>query len=236
MATPADRKRSLTPTGHGRRGSTREHRERRVDGSDDAAAGLGPGAAGRGESQFDRSAGAAALVLEPDAFLAPGGPQPSRTLGVPGRAGLLLVLALFFQGPLALLKQLFDLPGHVRLVRKATRRVWRAGRMVSIAIGFTVLSWTASQALVFIRDSGRRLDLILLTKSRRPGELALEQGILAGMTPLRDVAGLGDNLPLLIIAAIVVFRASLDLPGWGLSPGEGAGVFGCADRARAGRR
>jgi len=137
--------------------------------------------------------------------------------------GLLLVVSLFFQGPAAVLKQLFDLPGHVRLVQTATRRVWRAGRMISIAIGFTVLSWTASQSLLFIRESGRRLDLGLLTKSRRLGELALEQGILAGMTPLRDVAGLGDNLPLLIFAAIMLFRASLDLPGWGSLPDDGAG-------------
>ncbi len=51
---------------------------------------------------------------------------------------------------------------------------------------------------------------MLLTKSRRLGELAMEQGILAGLTPLCDVAGLGDNLPLLFVAAIVVFRASID--------------------------
>ena len=44
----------------------------------------------------------------------------------------------------------------------------------------------------------------------RLGELSLEQGVLAGLTPLRDVAGLGDNLPLLFVAAIVVFRASID--------------------------
>jgi len=139
--------------------------------------------------------------------------------------GLLLVVALFFQGPVVVLKQLFNLPGHVRLVQTATRRVWRAGRMISIAIGFTVLSWTTSQSLVFIRDSGQRIDLSLLTKSRRPGELALEQGILAGMTPLRDVAGLGDNLPLLIFAAIMLFRASLELPGWGSLTDDGVGAL-----------
>ena len=50
----------------------------------------------------------------------------------------------------------------------------------------------------------------------------MEQGILAGMTPLRDVAGLGDNLPLLIFAAIMLFKASLDLPGWSSLPdGDG---------------
>jgi len=146
--------------------------------------------------------------------------------------GFLLVVALFFQGPGAALKQLFDLPGHVRLVQNATRRVWRAGRMISIAIGFTVLSWTASQSLAFVRESGRRLDLSLLTKSRRLGELAVEQGVLAAMTPVRDVAALGDNLPLLMFAAILLFKASLDLPGWGSRPDGGAGAF--SERRRSG--
>jgi hypothetical protein len=145
---------------------------------------------------------------------------------------VLLVLAILFQGPFAALKQLFDIVGHASLVRKAARRVWRASRMVSIAIGFTVVSWTASQAWVFTQES-RRADLVMLTKSRGPGELAVEQGMFAAVTPLRDVAGLADNLPLLIIAAIVVFRSSFELPGWGAQqPGHGADQSG--DGARAG--
>ncbi len=128
----------------------------------------------------------------------------------------LLVLALLFQGPLAVLKQLFDLPGHFRLVRDAAWRVWQAGRLIAVVIGFTVLGWTAAQALVFMRDDGRRVDLTLLTKSRALWELAVEQGLLAGLTPLRDVAALGDNVTLLLIVVVVVFRASLELPGWGI--------------------
>ncbi len=148
-------------------------------------------------------------------------------------AGLcvLLVLAILFQGLIAALKQVFDLVGHASLVRKASRRVWRASRMVSIAIGFTVVSWTASQAWVFTQES-RKADLVMLTKSRGPGELAIEQGMFAALTPLRDVAGLADNLPLLIIAAIVVFRASFELPGWGAGqPGHGADLSGAGPRA-----
>ena len=152
-------------------------------------------------------------------------PQPVPSLhglwGLTAGLGLLFVMALVSQGPVVVLKQLFDLTGHVRVVQKATRRVWRAGRMISITIGFTVLSWTTSQSLVFIRDLGQRIDLSLLTKSRRPAELALEQGILAGMTPLRDVAGLGDNLPLLVFAAIMLFRASLEFTGWESLPDHG---------------
>jgi hypothetical protein len=125
---------------------------------------------------------------------------------------ILFVLALFLQGPAKVLKQIIDLPGHFRLLRDARRRVWAAGRLVSIAIGFTVVSWTGSQAMVFNRDSGR-LDLILLTKLRGLSELAIEQGVLAGLTPLRDLAGLGDNLPLLVAATILLCRASFNPPG-----------------------
>jgi hypothetical protein len=65
----------------------------------------------------------------------------------------------------------------------------------------------------------------MLTKSRALGELAAEQGVFAGLTPLRDVAGLGDNLPLLVIAAIMIFRSSIEIPGWGApSPGVGLAV------------
>src|SRR5262245_49100807 len=87
--------------------------------------------------------------------------------------GVLLLVALVVQGPLTALKQLFDIPGHVQLLRQAIRRVWRSGRLVAIAIGLTVLSWTGSQALVYSQESGRT-DLLLLTKSRGLGELARE--------------------------------------------------------------
>ena len=149
-------------------------------------------------------------------------------------AGLfvLLFLAILFQGPFAALKQLFDLVGHVTLIHKAARRVWHASRLVSAVIAFTVLSWTVSQALVFAQES-RKTDLLMLTKSRGLGELAIEQGMFAALTPLRDVAGLADNLPLLIIASILVFRASFELPGWGAPP-EGFGVSSSVGGARTG--
>ena len=119
------------------------------------------------------------------------------------------MIATIAQGPVKALRQVFDMPGHFRLARAATRRVWRSSRTIAAAIAFTVISWTAAETAVYSYESGRS-DLLLLTKSRRLGEVALEQGILAGLTSLRDVAGLGDNLPLLIVAAIVVFRASID--------------------------
>jgi hypothetical protein len=123
---------------------------------------------------------------------------------------VLLVLALLMQGPLLALKQLIDIPGHVMLLRQATARVWHAGRLVSVMITFTVLSWTGSQTLGYLADqTGRgRSDLALLSRSRARHELALEQGTFAALTPLRDLVGLGDNLPLLLCAVYLVFRAS----------------------------
>ena len=121
--------------------------------------------------------------------------------------GMLFLVALMVQGPIAAFRRLFDLPGHIRLVRDATRRVRKASRLVAAAIAFSVISWTGTQAMVYNVNSGRA-DLLLLTKSRGLGELAVEQGILAGLTPLRDLAGLGDNLPLLVFAVYLVFRAS----------------------------
>jgi hypothetical protein len=154
-------------------------------------------------------------------------------------AGLaaLLIVAVVMQGPLLALKQLVDLPGHVRLVQRATRRVWRAGRVVAAAITFTVLAWTGSQTLGFLAESSDRgkADLTLLTRSRSGIELALEQGIFAGLTPLRDVAGLADNLPLLVCAIYLVFRASSGMmpaasPVLGI-PGAGATAGGSPARS-----
>ena len=134
--------------------------------------------------------------------------------------GILFLVVLIAQGPRKAILQFFDLPGHIRLARDAMHRVWISSRMVATTITFTVLAWTGAQSMVYHHESGKA-DLLLLTKSRRLGEVATEQGILAGLTPLRDVAGLGDNLPLLILAAIVVFRASID-PQKSGEPGEGA--------------
>ena len=126
-----------------------------------------------------------------------------------GLAGLaaLLVVAIVLQGPVRALGQLFDLPGHVRLVSQALGRLRRSSRVVVVTIGATVLAWTASQTASYNRPQGKD-DLILLTKSRSLGDLAVEGGIMAGLTPLRDVAGLGDNLPLLVAATILAFQAT----------------------------
>ena len=123
--------------------------------------------------------------------------------------GALLLVAMVVQGPGRALGQLFDLPGHFRLLIEAGGRLRRSGRLLAVTIGMTVVAWTASQTVSFAREQGKT-DLLLLLKSRGLRPLAIEQGIMAALTPLRDVVGLGDNLLLLVIATVLVFRASVD--------------------------
>ncbi len=148
---------------------------------------------------------------------------------------LLLVAVLIIQGPSRALRQLLDLTGHARLVRDSILRIRGASRMVAALIGLMVVSWTGAQSLAFLRDGNRddvaqggRNDLVQLTRSRGIGELAGEQGSLAALTPLRDVAGLADNLPLLIVAAILIFRASIEPQRAGEPASSAAGI----DRGR----
>jgi hypothetical protein len=123
--------------------------------------------------------------------------------------GALFLLALLIQGPLRAIGQLFDLPGHLRVVMASLRRFRRAGRLVAVLLGATVFSWTTWQAR--LHAEARRLEeLIILRKAKSIGEIAFEQGVLAGLTPLRDLLGLGDTLFLLIVAAMVVFKRSAD--------------------------
>lgn len=160
----------------------------------------------------------------------------SSPLAVPSRTPLVLMLsglgvavlvALIFQGPRAL-RQFVDVPAHVRLVRKTTRLLRNAARMVAILVGATVLSWTLSQLLHY-RDESRLDDLHALTATKSVTEVAMEQGLLSSLTPLRDVAGLGDCLLLLVALTGLVFKLSADrwggtddpyadledpLPGW----------------------
>jgi hypothetical protein len=141
-----------------------------------------------------------------------------------GLAGL-LVLAVYFQGPLRVLRQVIDVPGLVALVSASFDRLRRAGRMVAVTIGATVLAWTVSQTLR-LNDSQGRDELLVLTRARSLAELSLEQGVLAALTPVRDLYGLGDNLPLLLLATGVLFRALTERP-------ERLRVLGAAGRGGA---
>ncbi|MBV8315149.1 MAG: hypothetical protein JOZ53_09440, partial [Planctomycetaceae bacterium] len=122
------------------------------------------------------------------------GPEPSLSglwAGLAGLAGLLF-LTLIMQGPARALRQVFDLPSDVRLVSQAMARLRHSGRVVAVTIVLTLVSWTVGQIRTFQHEQGK-VDLLRLTKSRSLGELGFEQGVMAALTPLRDVLGLGDN-------------------------------------------
>lgn len=124
----------------------------------------------------------------------------------------LLILAVLLQGPRRALGQLVDIPGHVRILGGALWRLRNAGRAVAVLVGTTVLAWTTSQFPDYA-DPERLADLYVFTSSKTLGEIAFEQGILAALTPLRDICGLADVLILLVGATILVFKLSADR--WG---------------------
>ncbi len=129
----------------------------------------------------------------------------------------MLLLAFVFQGPGRAIGQLLDLPGHARLLGAAMDRVRRSGRLLAVAVGVSVVAWTATQTFSYSVASGRD-DELLLTKGRRLSDVALNQGYLAALTPLRDVVGLGLMIPLLIAASVVLFQFSTDRWGTGIRP------------------
>jgi hypothetical protein len=128
-----------------------------------------------------------------------------------GLAALLLIAAAF-QGPATAIRQLLDVRGHAHLVSAALGRLRRAGRVVAVTVGLTVVAWSVGQFRTYNVTQGRD-DVLLLTRSRSLVELAFEQGTLAGMTALRDLFGLAENLPLLLVATIAVVRLSAER--WG---------------------
>jgi hypothetical protein len=126
--------------------------------------------------------------------------------------GGLLLLVLVTQGPGRMLRQLFDIPGHLRLFSAAMARLRRSGRLLAVVVGMTVVTWTFNQSLTYADPQGRD-NLTALTKGRQLVPMALEQGILGAATPLRDIIGLGNMIPLLLVSAVLVFQFSTDR--WG---------------------
>ena len=130
---------------------------------------------------------------------------------------VLLALAVVFQGPGRAIGQLLDVPGHARLLSAALDRFRKSGRLLGLAVGVSVLAWTVNQTFSYNVAAGRD-DELLLTKGRRLSDVALNQGYLAAMTPLRDVVALGLMIPLLVGAAVVLFQFSTDRWGSGIRP------------------
>lgn len=123
-----------------------------------------------------------------------------------------LLLVMVMQGPGRALGQVLDVPGHLRLFSAAMGRLRKSGRMIAAVVGVTVMTWTIGQMFTFNDPQGRD-DLVALAKGKWLPALAVEQGVLAAATPLRDVLALGNMIPILIAAAMLVFQFSSDR--WG---------------------
>ena len=130
---------------------------------------------------------------------------------------VLLAVAMIFQGPGRAIGQLLDIPGHARLLGAAIDRVRRSGRLLGLAVGVSVVAWTVNQTVSYSVATGRD-DQVLLTRGRRLVDVALNQGELAALTPLRDVVGLGLMIPLLVGASVVLFQYSTDRWGSAVRP------------------
>lgn len=161
------------------------------------------------------------LTLSPPSLL----PRPFGLWVWLGGLGALLLAAMIAQGPWRALRQLLDVAALARLLGSSLSRLRRAGRLVAVTCGLVVAVWTANQAVAYLQSTstsgaaanagtvfapqGSR-DLRVLLFSKGVGEVAVEEGILAGLTCLRDLLGLGDYLLLVTVAAALVFRVSAD--------------------------
>lgn len=120
----------------------------------------------------------------------------------------LVVVVILVQGPRQALRQLFEIRGHFALLNAAGKRLRSAGRLIAVTVGVTVWTWTASQSWFYRSPQGRD-DLQDLLRGRGVWELSLEHGVLAGLTPLRDVFGLADHLLLLGLAGLATFQVAM---------------------------
>jgi hypothetical protein len=118
--------------------------------------------------------------------------------------GLIVLMAVALQGPRRALGQVLDVRAHVALLGGSLGRVRGAGRFVAVLMGSAVLAWSGYQLGRYASEM-RADDLRVFRLGRSAGESAIEQGWLAALVPLRDLGSLGDNLPLLLLAAIVLF-------------------------------
>ena len=120
--------------------------------------------------------------------------------------GLLLMLlaGLLRQGPRAVFVGLFDWSEARRLVGLGLRRL-KQRPVVPLALGgFLLLSWTTIQLIHYADPLGvDNLQKSLRTKTLPV--LSLEQGLLAALTPLRDLTNLADCWPLVAAAALIAF-------------------------------
>lgn len=121
--------------------------------------------------------------------------------------GLLLMFlaCMILQGPRAFLFGLFEWSALRRLIGQGARRL-KLRPVVTLALsGFILVSWTTIQLLHYDDPLGvDNLQKSLRTKTLPV--MSLEQGLLAALTPLRDLTNLADCWPLVAAATLIAFH------------------------------
>ena len=118
---------------------------------------------------------------------------------------LLALVGLLRQGPRAFVVGLFDWSSVRRLIGQGLSRL-KQRPVVPLALGgFILVSWTTIQLLHYADPLGvDNLQKALRTKTLPV--MSLEQGLLAALTPLRDLTNLADCWPLVAAAALIAFH------------------------------
>lgn len=136
--------------------------------------------------------------------------RPYALWSIAAGLGVLFLVAIAAQGARRAFFDLFDLPGHVRLAFQAIDRLRNASRLSGICLLAAVLSWTGYQFFTYKRDSGSE-DLALLASTRGVGwSLAGDHASFAALTPLRDLFGLTDMIPLALFLWFALSKIVLD--------------------------
>ncbi|MCY2933380.1 MAG: hypothetical protein NT172_04365 [Planctomycetota bacterium] len=118
---------------------------------------------------------------------------------------LLLLFSLIAQGPKRFFTGLFQWSDLRQLFQQSYSRL-RSRPIVPLALGgMLLISWTTSQLLSYNSRSGSD-ELQMSLRSRTLPVLSLEQGLLAALTPLRDLTNLADCWPMVAMAVFLAFQ------------------------------
>ena len=126
--------------------------------------------------------------------------------------GLLLMIAisLIAQGPRRFFTGLLEWSTVRQVIHLSFRRL-RSRPLVPVVLGgMWLVSWSTTQLLQYDSRSGSdNLQMSLRTKTL--SAFSLEQGVLAALTPLRDLSNLADCWPLVAAGIFLAFQYNSNL-------------------------
>jgi hypothetical protein len=123
---------------------------------------------------------------------------------------LMILVSLIAQGPRRFIAGLLEWSSVRQLIHLSFKRL-RSRPIVPVVLGgMWLVSWTTSQMLQYDSPSGSdNLQMSLRTKTLPV--FSLEQGVLAALTPLRDLSNLADCWPLVAAAIFLSFQYTSNL-------------------------